>query len=69
MRELVVAVDGKHYKGTWDTWEDNSWGRMVEVSRDGWLVRAPVGRDDDPLHVAERCLTWCVHEALSDRRR
>ena len=68
MRELVVAVDGKHYRGTWDTWEDNHWGRMVEVSRDGWLVRAPVA-EDDPLHVAERCLAWCVRETLADRGR
>ena len=43
-------------------------GRMVEVTRDAWLVRVPVG-DSDPRHVAERCLTWCVREALSDRRR
>ncbi len=68
MQELMVAVDGKHFRGSWDTWEDKAWGRMVEVTRDAWLIRAPVG-DSDPRHVAERCLTWCVREALSDRRR
>ena len=68
MREFTVVVDGKHYKGSWDTWEDNSWGRMVEVSREAWQVRAPV-HDADPQHVAERCLQWCVREALADRRR
>ena len=68
MRELTVTVDGKHYRGSWDTWDDKSWGRIVEVSRDGWLVRAPVG-EADPEHVAERCLHWCVTEALADRRR
>lgn len=68
MRELVVHVDGKPYKGAWDTWEENSWGRMIEVTRGAWLVRAPV-LDADPVHVAERCLEWCVRESLSDRRR
>ena len=68
MRELVTHVDGKAYRGSWDTWEDKAWGRMVEVTRDAWLVRAPVG-DADPRHVAERCLTWLVGETMSDRRR
>ena len=69
MRELIVHIDGKPYRGTWDTWEDNSWGRMVEVSREAWLVRSPVADDEDPEHVAQRCLTWCVGEALANRRR
>ncbi len=68
MRDLVVHVDGKPFRGTWDTWEDNAWGRMVEVTRDAWLVRAPAG-DEGPLHVAERCLKWCVEESLSNRSR
>lgn len=68
MRELVVHVDGKPYRGSWDTWEDKAWGRMIEVSRDAWLVRAPVG-DEGPAHAAERALEWCVREALADRRR
>ncbi len=68
MRELIVSVDGKHYKGTWDTWEDNAWGRMVEVSREAWLVRAPA-RQEDPEHIAHRCLKWCVTESLADRSR
>ena len=68
MRELIVSVDGKHYKGTWDTWEDEAWGRMVKVSREAWVVKAPTG-DDDPEHVAHRCLEWCVAESLADRRR
>ncbi len=68
MRELTVSVDGKHYRGSWDTWEDKSWGRMVEVTRDAWMVRVPVG-ESDPERVAERCLHWCVREALADRRR
>jgi hypothetical protein len=68
MREVVVHVDGKPYKGTYDTWEDNAWGQMVEVTRDAWLVRCPV-HDESPAHVAERCLEWCVREALADRRR
>lgn len=69
MRELVVHVDGKAYRGSWDTWEDKAWGRMIEVTREAWLVRAPVRHDEDPVHVAERCLTWCAREALADRRR
>ena len=68
MRALVVHVDGKPYRGNWDTWEDTAWGRMVEVGRDAWLVRAPVG-DDDPLRVAERCLEWSVRESMTNRRR
>ncbi len=68
MRELVTHVDGKPYRGTWDTWDDKAWGRMVEVSREAWLVRAPVG-GDDPERVAERCLEWCVRESLANRRR
>lgn len=68
MRELVTHVDGKAYRGSWDTWEDKAWGRMVEVSREAWLVRAPVS-DGDPQHVAERCLEWCVREYLADRSR
>ena len=68
MRELVVHVDGKPYRCSWETWEDKAWGRMVEVSREAWLVRAPVG-DEGPAHAAERCLQWCVRESLADRRR
>ena len=68
MRELMAHVDGKSYRGTWDIWEDSAWGRMVEVTRDAWLVRAPVG-DADPEHVAERCLDWCVRESMANRRR
>jgi len=68
MRELVVHVDGKPYRGNWGTWEDKAWWRIVEVSRDAWLVRAPAG-DEGPLHVAERALKWCVEESLSNRSR
>jgi hypothetical protein len=70
MRDLVVSVDGKHFRGSWDTWEDNAWGRMVEVRyRDAWQVRLPVGVDS-PEHAAERALKWCIQEAVtSDRRR
>jgi len=70
MRALTVQVDGKHYRGSWDTWRDNAWGQLVEVTYgDGWLIRAPVG-DADPEHVAERCLAWCVREAhINDRQR
>jgi hypothetical protein len=70
VKPLTVAVDGKHYRGTWDTWEDHAWGRMVEVTfRDAYCVRMPTG-EESPEHVAERCLRWCVGEAFtSDRRR
>jgi hypothetical protein len=68
MREVVVHVDGRPYKGTWDTWEDDAWGRIVELTRDEWLVRCPV-KDESPIHVAERALEWCVRESLADRRR
>lgn len=68
MRELLAHVDGKPYRGTWDTWEDKTWGQMVEVTREAWLVRAPV-TEEDPEHVAERCLEWCVRESLANRRR
>ena len=67
MRELVVHVDGKAYRGSWDTWEDKAWGRMVEVSREAWMVRSPVA-DQDAVRVAERCLEWCVKESIADRR-
>lgn len=70
MRQLLVEVDGKHYRGSWDTWQDKAWGRIVEVSYDGgWLVRAPSG-EIDPERIAERCLEWCVREAhINDRQR
>ena len=32
MKPLTVAVDGKLYRGTWDTWEDRVWGRKGEVT-------------------------------------
>ncbi|MGI9325739.1 MAG: hypothetical protein ACR2PZ_11015 [Pseudomonadales bacterium] len=67
MRELVVHVDGKPFRGSWDTWEDKAWGRMVEVSREAWMVRAPVA-NQDALRIAERCLAWCVEESLASRR-
>lgn len=69
-RELNAQVDGKHYRGSWETWEDQAWGRMVEVSfHESWVVRRPVG-EDSPEHVAHRCLEWCVFESVvSDPRR
>jgi hypothetical protein len=68
MRQLIVQVDGKHYRGTWDTWSDKAWGQMVEVSyNDGWMIRAPVA-GADPERVAERCLEWCVREAHVSNR-
>jgi hypothetical protein len=69
-RELIVQVDGKHYRGTWETWEDHAWGRMVEVSyHESWIIRRPVGHDS-PEHAAERSLDWCVRESVvNDPRR
>ena len=68
MRELHTRVDGKHYRGSWDTWEDGAWGRMVEVSyHDSCLARIPV-RDDDPERVARRLLKWIVEEATQRHR-
>jgi hypothetical protein len=69
MRELRVSVDGRHYLGSWDTWEDNQWGRMIEVTyRDAWLVRIPVG-EESPAQAAERALRWCIQEAVIIDRR
>lgn len=62
-RELSVHVDGRHFRGTWETWEDAAWGRMIEVSfEEKWLVRIPVP-EGSPERAAERCLEWCVREA------
>lgn len=62
-RELMVTVDGKHYRGTWETWDDAAWGRMIEVTyQERWLVRMPAG-EGSPEHQAERCLAWCVNES------
>jgi hypothetical protein len=69
MREMLTHVDGKSYRGSWDTWEDKQWGRMVEVTREAWMVRSPVRDEEDPEHVAERCLEWCIRESLANRRR
>lgn len=67
MRELLVSIDGKHYRGSWDTWQDNEWGRMIEVTyRDASMARFPVG-EESPASAAERALRWLIQEAIFSR--
>jgi len=59
----MVHIDGRHFRGAWETWEDSAWGRMIEVTfEEKWLVRVPVP-EGSLEHAAERCLAWCVREA------
>jgi hypothetical protein len=63
MRPLTVHVEGQGYRGSWDTWEDEHWGRMVQASHEGWMAQGPV-RGEDPERMATALLEWCVARRL-----
>lgn len=63
MRELTVHVEGRGYRGSWDTWNDTHRGRMVQAAYQGWMAQGPV-HDEDPERLAQVLLAWCVERSV-----
>lgn len=64
MRDLTVHVEGRGYRGSWDTWQDDHDGRIVQARYRAWTAQGPVPRDVDAERMAEFLLAWCVDRAL-----